>query len=161
MAVEISARDDQIRIQGADGAVARATEVLEQLKSLVHRQGSIEADQVAQILSDVTGQAAAGSAAPIEVLNAGRKVVPRTTGQARYVQAIADHDIVFCTGPAGTGKTYLAVAMAVASLKQERIKKIVLVRPRSRPVKAWATCPAICKRRSILTCDRCWMHCAR
>ena len=55
--------------------------------------------------------------------------MPRTPGQSRYVQAIAEHDIVFCIGPAGTGKTYLAVAMAVASLKQERIRKIVLVRP--------------------------------
>jgi len=129
LAVDISARDDQIHIQGPDGAVARATEVLEQLKSIVHRQGSVEADQVSQILSDVTGQNPSGNAAAIEVLNAGRKVVPRTQGQARYVQAIAEHDIVFCIGPAGTGKTYLAVAMAVASLKQELIRKIVLVRP--------------------------------
>jgi len=128
LAVDISARDDQIRIQGPDGAVARATEVLDQLKVLVHRQGSLEADQVAQVLSDVTGSSNGGAPA-IEVLNAGRKVVPRTAGQAQYVQAIAEHDIVFCIGPAGTGKTYLAVAMAVASLKQERIRKIVLVRP--------------------------------
>jgi len=126
--VDISARDDQIHIQGPDGAVARATEVLEQLKAILDRQGSLEAEQVATVLSDVTGQAA-GAVPAIEVLNAGRKVVPRTSGQARYVKAIAEHDIVFCTGPAGTGKTYLAVAMAVASLKQERIRKIVLVRP--------------------------------
>jgi phosphate starvation-inducible PhoH-like protein len=128
LAVDISARDDQIRIQGPDSAVARATEVLEQLKTIVHRQGSLEADQVAQVLSDVNGQVA-GAAPAIEVLNAGKKVVPRTVGQALYVQAIAEHDIVFCSGPAGTGKTYLAVAMAVAALKQERIRKIVLVRP--------------------------------
>ncbi len=128
LSVDISARDDQIHIQGSDNAVARATEVLEQLKALVHRQGSVEADQVAHILADITGQTP-GAAPAIEVLNAGRKIVPRTTGQAHYVQAIAEHDIVFCTGPAGTGKTYLAVAMAVASLKQERIRKIVLVRP--------------------------------
>src|SRR4029079_18717025 len=53
----------------------------------------------------------------------------RTAGQARYVDAIHNHDLVFCTGPAGTGKTYLAVAMAVQALKQEQIRKIVLVRP--------------------------------
>jgi phosphate starvation-inducible PhoH-like protein len=128
LSVDISTRDDQIRIQGSDNAVARATEVLEQLKALVHRQGSVEADQVTTILADITNQSP-GAAPAIEVLNAGRKVVPRTPGQARYVQAIAEHDIVFCTGPAGTGKTYLAVAMAVAALKQERIRKIVLVRP--------------------------------
>ncbi len=129
LSVDISARDDQIRIQGPDSAVARATEVLELLKSLVERQGSVEGDEVARILADVTAENGKLGAAPIEVLNAGRKVVPRTAGQVRYVQAIAEHDIVFCTGPAGTGKTYLAVAMAVAALKQERIRKIVLVRP--------------------------------
>lgn len=128
LSVDISTRDDQIRIQGSDNAVARATEVLEQLKALVHRQGSVEADQVTTILADITAQTP-GAAPAIEVMNAGRKVVPRTPGQARYVQAIAEHDIVFCSGPAGTGKTYLAVAMAVAALKQERIRKIVLVRP--------------------------------
>ena len=60
---------------------------------------------------------------------AGRPIRPRTAGQARYVKAIHDHDLVFCIGPAGTGKTYLAVAMAVQALKQEIIRKIVLVRP--------------------------------
>ncbi|MBI2827481.1 MAG: PhoH family protein [Planctomycetia bacterium] len=130
LSVDISARDDQIRIQGPDTAVARATEVLEQLKSIVHRQGSLEPDEVTRVLSDVTGEVPApAQPAAIEVLNAGRKVVPRTPGQARYVRAIAEHDIVLCIGPAGTGKTYLAVAMAVAALKQERIRKIVLVRP--------------------------------
>ncbi|HEY2838439.1 MAG TPA: PhoH family protein [Pirellulales bacterium] len=129
LGVEISARDDQIRIQGPENAVARATDVLEQLKAIVHRQGSLEPDEVSRVLADSNGQAAALGVAPIEVLNAGRKVTPRTAGQARYVQAIAEHDIVFCVGPAGTGKTYLAVAMAVAALKQERIRKIVLVRP--------------------------------
>src|SRR5207247_2897596 len=54
---------------------------------------------------------------------------PRTPGQARYIKAIRDHDLVFCVGPAGTGKTYLAVAMAVQALRQETIRKIVLVRP--------------------------------
>jgi len=129
LGVEISAIDDQVRIQGSETAVARATDVLEQLKAIVHRHGSLEPDEVSRVLTDVTGQSSAQGAAPIEVLNAGRKVTPRTAGQVRYVQAIAEHDIVFCVGPAGTGKTYLAVAMAVAALKQERIRKIVLVRP--------------------------------
>src|SRR6185503_13384389 len=52
-----------------------------------------------------------------------------TAGQSEYIQAIQDYDLVLCVGPAGTGKTYLAVAMAVAALKQEAIRKIVLVRP--------------------------------
>ena len=59
----------------------------------------------------------------------GRQIRPRTAGQARYLEAIRQHDIVLCHGPAGTGKTYLAVAMAVAALKAQQVHKIVLVRP--------------------------------
>jgi phosphate starvation-inducible PhoH-like protein len=59
----------------------------------------------------------------------GRQLVPRSAGQAVYVQAIRDNDIVLCTGPAGSGKTFLAVAMAVAALRAEQVRKIVLVRP--------------------------------
>ncbi len=65
----------------------------------------------------------------IDLLEKARRVAPRTTGQAEYVKAIRENDLVFCVGPAGSGKTYLAVAMAVNALRQEQVKKIVLVRP--------------------------------
>ena len=58
-----------------------------------------------------------------------RSVSPRTDGQARYLEAIGRNDLVFCTGPAGCGKTYLAVASAIAALREDRIRKIVLARP--------------------------------
>ncbi|MEX0713430.1 MAG: PhoH family protein [Pirellulales bacterium] len=129
LSVKISARDDQIRIEGDEAAVAKATDVLGQLQTLVHRQGSLAPDEVARVLAGATGAEVGPEAPVIEVLNANRKIQPRSGGQSRYIQAILDHDLVFCIGPAGTGKTYLAVAMAVAALKQERIRKIVLVRP--------------------------------
>jgi phosphate starvation-inducible PhoH-like protein len=59
----------------------------------------------------------------------GRYVRPRTDGQARYVRAMREHDLTICVGPAGTGKTWLAVGMAVSLLRQALVKKIVLVRP--------------------------------
>lgn len=65
----------------------------------------------------------------IDLHQAGRQIEPRTAGQASYVEAIRRHDLTFCSGPAGTGKTYLAVACAVEALKEQRIRKIVLVRP--------------------------------
>jgi len=65
----------------------------------------------------------------IEVYTSGRPVRPQTPGQLAYCEAIERNDLVFCIGPAGTGKTYLAVAMAVQALKRKRIKRIVLVRP--------------------------------
>ncbi len=70
-----------------------------------------------------------GQQAPLDVFRAGRQIRPKTPGQAAYIEAMRQNDIVLCYGPAGTGKTYLAVAMAVAALKQQTIRKIVLVRP--------------------------------
>ena len=129
MGVDISTRDHQIHVAGEEAAVRKATEVLEQLKAIAERQGTVAADDVAQVVSVVTGNGQLAATPPIEVLQPGRTVRPRTDGQARYVKAITEYDLVFCTGPAGTGKTYLAVAMAVAALKQQQIRKIVLVRP--------------------------------
>jgi phosphate starvation-inducible PhoH-like protein len=65
----------------------------------------------------------------IDVFQVGRTIRPRTVGQQRYVQMIRQCDLVFSIGPAGSGKTYLAVALAVESLKTRRVRKIVLVRP--------------------------------
>ena len=83
---------------------------------------------MAQIIHRVTGNGDALATAPIDI-RSGRKIRPRTAGQADYVQAIRSHDLVLCAGPAGTGKTYLAVATAVEALKEQSIRKIVLVRP--------------------------------
>jgi len=65
----------------------------------------------------------------IDLFEKARRVKPRTPGQARYIEAIRESDLVFCTGPAGCGKTYLAVAMALNALRKELVRKIVLVRP--------------------------------
>jgi phosphate starvation-inducible PhoH-like protein len=65
----------------------------------------------------------------IDIHQAGRRIKARTSGQAEYIRAIQDHDLTFCSGPAGSGKTYLAVASAVEALKEHRVRKIVLVRP--------------------------------
>ena len=96
---------------------------------MVKRQGSLAPDEVSEALARVTGNGAVEHAALEDLQHAGRPIRPRTGGQARYVETIDKHDLVFCTGPAGTGKTYLAVAMAVQALKQQAIRKIVLVRP--------------------------------
>ena len=129
LGVSVSGRTDRIHIEGQDDAVAHATEVFEQIREIAERYGTVSPDDVSQILAKVTGQSLDDEPAPIELQHAGRPIRPRTPGQHCFVAAIRDHDLVFCTGPAGTGKTYLAVAMAVQALKQEIIRKIVLVRP--------------------------------
>jgi phosphate starvation-inducible PhoH-like protein len=127
--VSISAQDGQIHVEGEDAAVAQATEVLEQLKSIASRQKVVGPEDVARSLARVLGTPEAPEYGAIDIQNASKKIKPRTAGQATYVQAIREHDLIFCNGPAGTGKTYLAVAMAVESLKQKRVRKVVLVRP--------------------------------
>ena len=127
---KITARDGKIHVSGDEQAVLQATEIIEQIKHAVTRdRGGLSTEQVGHIIQQVTGQPANGRLAPVDVKQAGRTIRPRTPGQAAYVEAIRAHDLVFCNGPAGTGKTYLAVATAVESLKQKQIGKIVLVRP--------------------------------
>ncbi|MCA9261670.1 MAG: PhoH family protein [Planctomycetales bacterium] len=123
---KISARDGKIVVQGDEAAVLKATAVIEALRASLGRHGTLDTDQVAEVISRVTGDAPAPM--PIDLRN-GRKIRPRTAGQAAYVEAIRRNDLILCTGPAGTGKTYLAVATAVEALKAQMIRRIVLVRP--------------------------------
>jgi phosphate starvation-inducible PhoH-like protein len=129
LGVQVSAREGRIRIEGEESAVVRATEVFEQLRNIADQHGAVDELDVDRILAQITGEAAGGDHSPIPVLQAGKQIRPRTAGQAEYVRAMTENDLTLCIGPAGTGKTYLAVAMAVAALKQELIRKIVLVRP--------------------------------
>jgi len=129
LGVSITHRDGEVRVIGDETAVACATEVLEQLKSLVERRGSLDEDDVARVIANVVGDESHETLPTIDVIEVTRAIKPRSAGQARYIEAIRKHDVVFAIGPAGTGKTYLAVAMAVEALKNQQIRKIVLVRP--------------------------------
>lgn len=129
LGVSISARENQIHIEGDEKSVARATDVIEKLQMILQRNGVLGTEDVDRVLSTVRNGQPSIEAPPIDVFTAGRSIRPRTPGQTRYVNAIRDHELVFAIGPAGTGKTYLAVAMAVAALKHEKVRKIVLVRP--------------------------------
>ena len=129
LSVGVSARGDAIHIEGDDEAVARATEVFEELERLARDKGGIEPDELSRLLAIATGNEPAPRHEPIEVQRPRGQFVPRSAGQATYVQAIREHDIVLCAGPAGSGKTFLAVALAVSALRSEQVRKIVLVRP--------------------------------
>lgn len=126
--VTITHRDGVVRIAGDEQGVAQATQALEQLKDKVLRRGELADDDVTGAVGRAAGDDAL-SHAPIDVINIARSVKPRSAGQVAYVQAIRENDLVFAMGPAGTGKTYLAVALAVEALKHQQIRKIVLVRP--------------------------------
>ncbi len=128
LGVSIVHRNGEIRVAGEQDAVAKATSALSQLNSQLDQAGELSGDLVADVLAQVTGRQN-GPTATIDVASASRRIAPRTPGQARYVESIRKHDITFAIGPAGTGKTYLAVALAVEALKHHQIRRIVLVRP--------------------------------
>ena len=129
--VDIIHRNGQVRIIGDDKeAVAQATEAIEQLANIVRRRGNLTPSLFDQTIARVTGvEIPQHSTEAIQTLQVGREIRPRTDGQAKYVDAIRKNDVVFAVGPAGSGKTYLAVAMAVEALKNQAVRKIVLVRP--------------------------------
>jgi len=126
--VRISARDGQVFVEGDDEAVGRATRVLEQLQLQSQQYGSVTPEDVARTVAEVRDGQTSPPISPLLVFSP-RQIRPRSAGQAGYVESIRTHDVVLCDGPAGTGKTYLAVAAAVAALREERMRKIVLVRP--------------------------------
>ena len=129
LGVSITHRDGEIRVAGDEAAVARATAALTQLSTHLDAGTEIGLDHVADALAHVTGKRTDPAQGAIDVIQASRRITPRTQGQARYIESIRKHDITFAIGPAGTGKTYLAVAVAVEALKHHQTRKIVLVRP--------------------------------
>jgi phosphate starvation-inducible PhoH-like protein len=130
LAVRIIARGDVIQIDGSATLVEQAERVFAQLRLLLQKQGSLSAENVRTVLAIVTkGSDVPGVAPVVSGSGASRSVRPRTDGQARYVHAMQNNDVIFSIGPAGTGKTYLGVGVAVNLLRQGTIKRIVLVRP--------------------------------
>ena len=127
--VDITHRNGQVRISGEDAnSVAQATDALEQLTHIVRKRGTLTPDLFNQTIARVTGEEPE-PVRSVDTLQTGRETRPRTPGQAKYVDAIRTNELVFSVGPAGSGKTYLAVAMAVEALRNHRVRKIVLVRP--------------------------------
>ena len=130
LGVRIIARGDTIQIDGEPALVDQAERVFAQLRQMLQRQQALTAENVRTVLSLAQrGENGLGVPAPVTSTANNRAVRPRTDGQARYVEAVKDNDVVFAIGPAGTGKTYLAVGMAVNMLRQGAVKRIVLVRP--------------------------------
>jgi phosphate starvation-inducible PhoH-like protein len=121
-------RNGELRVEGTAEGVDQFVRVLDQMRQIGRKAGEIGAKDVASVLEVIRGATQRGGA-PVVATEGGRSLRTRTDGQGRYVQALQTHDVVFCVGPAGTGKTYLAVAWAVALLKSKQVRKIVLVRP--------------------------------
>ncbi len=131
LGVRVSFRGDTLTLAGPGDHIERAVPVVQGMIDLVRMGEAVSADDVARLVAEgSTGEAPAASADGRIVLPGLRRaIVPKTQGQRDYLQAIAANDIVIGIGPAGTGKTYLAVAMAVEALARKRVKRIILARP--------------------------------
>lgn len=128
LGLQVVLRGDALLLEGDDQQVERGREVIDEMKSIIARTGTLDEAQVARALEH-TLFVEGVNGSPIDLVDKAKKVEARTAGQATYIDAIRRHDLVFCTGPAGCGKTYLAVAMALNALRKELVRKIVLVRP--------------------------------
>lgn len=127
-------RGEDIILKGRDDEIQRLTEFFGELIEIARNGRTINEQDFNYILNKKNGEDARNEYEDLEkeVLvstKRGRQIKPRTPGQKRYVDAILGHDITFGIGPAGTGKTYLAVACAVAALKARNVDRIFLVRP--------------------------------
>jgi len=129
LGVRIIARGDTIQIEGTPDKVDQGSRVFHELRHLLREQGMVTGENVRTVLAVVQGSDDRSGPQVLSTVDLGRSVRPRTDGQARYVHAVQNNDLVICIGPAGTGKTYLAVALAVNYLRQGAVKRIVLVRP--------------------------------
>ncbi len=127
--VQLVSRDDELRLSGERDPVSRAAAVLEQMQKKLRRQDWLSVEDVGAAIGHAVETGRERSPDEIDVYAKGHAIKPKTAGQRHYVDAIFKHDLTFCIGPAGTGKTYLAVAAAASLLKRGHARRIVLARP--------------------------------
>lgn len=131
LGIKVTTREGWVKLEGEPDQLERAERVFDQLERARQKGVNIQKQEFSYALSSVSEEPNLGDLASTTITTSSRKppVVARSAGQRQYIEAIQKHDVVFGIGPAGTGKTYLAVAMAVAALKKEQVARIILTRP--------------------------------
>jgi phosphate starvation-inducible protein PhoH and related proteins len=131
--IKATAREGWIKLEGDPQAIESAKQLFQYLESSLKGGTPVKNRDFTQALSIMKedGHEALHSLSTERIQTSLKKgsVSPKTVGQRRYIEAIRQHDITFGIGPAGTGKTYLAVAMAVSALREEKVSRIILTRP--------------------------------
>ena len=131
---KIIARGEQIKLQGKESDVLRASEVLLEMMQTLSSRGDLNKKDVQQLIAlsnSNTNQSFDTNQISDSIIYFGKNgsVSPKTEGQHRYVKMVKNNDVVFSIGPAGTGKTYLSVAFALAALDANEVDRIILCRP--------------------------------
>jgi len=133
LGVKVTTREGWMKLEGEPGRLDKAQHLFKQLESARRKGVDIQKHEFNYALNLVTEARNENldDLAAIKIVTSPRKsaIIARSAGQRNYLEAIQEHDVVFGIGPAGTGKTYLAVAMAVAALKKEQVDRIILTRP--------------------------------
>ena len=133
-AIKIIARGDELKIKGPEAPTHALKAILSNILEEIRERGQIPENRFSELLIHPNGSAPPGTpeveSDMVLVHGSGGNIIqPKNPGQRQIVAATAKNDIIFAIGPAGTGKTYIAVALAVRALKQKQVKKIVLSRP--------------------------------
>ena len=129
LGVRVFARDSTLKLIGDSDAVSKAAAVFDALQDRIRRRDHLTDEDVADVMAELASSDGAATGNNIFVYRKSAVIRPKTDGQEQYVRSVRQNDLVFCLGPAGTGKTYLAVALALSFLKAGKIKRIVLARP--------------------------------
>ena len=130
---KIISRGNQIRIKGAPPEIIKIKDIINALLEHYHQYGQITQDNVQEYLQEKDDPPkGSGGKVKDDVLvfgSRGVQIIPKTKNQQILVKAARENDVVFAIGPAGTGKTYISVALAVQALKNKSVKKIIITRP--------------------------------
>jgi len=129
LGVRVLARHGELKIEGEPERLEQAKRIFEGLRAIHRGNKPISSADVTELIDVELAAGGGGASEKFELREGGKSVRPRSPGQTRYLEALFQNELVLCVGPAGTGKTYLAVALAVSLLRKGRIKRIVLVRP--------------------------------
>ncbi|WP_370089938.1 PhoH family protein [Ekhidna sp.] len=127
---KIVSRGNEIRIKGSAPQILKINEILNSLLAHYHEYGKVTAENVKDFVDNEENTIQAGGNSAVLVHGTrGTRIVPKTVNQKKLVAAVEKNDLVFAIGPAGTGKTYISVALAVKALKNKEVKKIIITRP--------------------------------
>lgn len=129
--LKITARGHQIKVHGDENKILRFEEKMEEIVAYLHRFNTLNSNQLERILKDEMHLDREDDAQGDVILHGthGQAIKARTLNQRRMMKSIREQDMLFAVGPAGTGKTYTAVALAVNALKNKEIKRLILTRP--------------------------------
>jgi len=127
--VQITARQSNLIITGKEKDVNRAADIIDRMQKHLIKKGSLTTTNVKTLIEKKDSSINAKTSRAITVYSHKKLIEPSTKKQLKYIETMLNNDLTFCIGPAGTGKTYLAVAIAVSMLKKKQIRRIVLARP--------------------------------